>query len=349
MSSIKEIAKRVGVSPASVSIYLNNKETNRVSRSTKARIDEAVKELNYHKNVFASSLSTQQSRLIGVIIPTELPLFQNDYTNEILAGVQSKLSQFDYGMLFFPSSASSTIEIVEEQLERSAGCDGYILFSTGFCNMRQNLKNIEKVQHTGKPFVTLNLPPVELQVNQVLIDGLKRALGVTYLVEQGHEQILVLLGREKGVHTKFLKDDAVQILKSNNLPHETQRFFYGNYDGLTAYQQVCSALKEFPDTTGICAMSDIMGAAALKAAVDAGMRVPEDISIIGRNNSVHSQLTTPGLTTVDLHMKQAGVSAAHLLLDTLAGSHAVKKIMLESTIIERGSTTSSARKEYSCT
>jgi DNA-binding LacI/PurR family transcriptional regulator len=338
VSSIKEIAKLVGVSPASISIYLNNKDTNRVSAKTKELIDDAVKQLNYHKNVFASSLSTQESRLIGVIIPTELPLFQNDYTNAILAGLQSRLSKFNYGMLFFPSSAKSTIEIVKEQLERSAGCDGYILFSTGFCTMKQNLKNIEKVRNTGKPFVTLNLPPVEKQVNQVLIDGLKQALGVEHLLELGHQRLLVLLGREGGVHTQFLKDDAVRMLQNRGLPHEDQRFIYGDYDDITSYQAISESLRRFPDTTGICCMSDIMAAAALKAVEASGRTVPSDVSIIGRNNSIHSRLTTPEMTTVDLHMHQAGASAANLLLENLDGNRAGQKLMLTSSIVHRGST-----------
>lgn len=153
MSSIKEIAKHVGVSPASVSIYLNNKETNRVSRETKDRIEQAVKDFNYHKNIFAMSLSTHESNLIGIIIPTILPLFENDYTNALLSGIQTRLSAFGYGLLFFPSSAQSSIEIVKEQLEKSAGCDGYILFSTGFCTMRQIRKNISEVKKPDGPLL----------------------------------------------------------------------------------------------------------------------------------------------------------------------------------------------------
>ncbi|MCF7945795.1 MAG: LacI family transcriptional regulator [Spirochaetia bacterium] len=338
MSSIKEIAKFVGISPASVSIYLNDRDTNRVSSDTKKRIDTAVEELNYHKNVFASSLSSQQSKLIGIIIPTMLPLFQNDYTNSLLAGVQSKLSEQGYGMLFFPSSGKSSIEIVKEQLEKSAGCDGYILFSTGFCTMTQIQKNIDEVIKTGKPFVTLNVPPVEKKdVNQVLIDGLKAATGLQHLIELGHRDILVVLGRKGGVHTRYLRDDARKRLAQAGLSSESGRLLYGEYHDQTAYNAVKAGLEKYPRATGICCMSDIMGAAAVKSAQDLGYSVPEDISVIGRNNSRYSRLTTPALTTIDLHMNQAGISTANLLLDALSGNSAAQKLDLRSSLVVRES------------
>lgn len=337
MSSIKEIAKYVGISPASVSIYLNDRETRRVSAKTKEKIDEAVEKLNYHKNLFASSLSKHESKLIGVIIPTILPLFQNDYTNALLCGLQYKLSSLGYGMLFFPSSARSSIGIVQEQLESSAGCDGYILFSTGFCTLEQIQKNVREVSQTERPFVTLNIPPLEMPVNQVLIDALQSAPGMGYLIDSGHTEIITLLGRSTGEHTRYLYEDALSRLREHGLPYEKRNFIYGQYDEKVAYAEVMKSLEEYPEATAICCMSDVMAAAAIKAAEDTGKRVPDDISIIGRNNTSHSRLCTPSVTTVDLHMNQAGTSAANLLFDGLSGSTATQKLTIGSSIIERGS------------
>lgn len=336
MSSIKEIAKVVGVSPASVSIYLNDKDTNRVSARTKQAIDEAVKELNYRKNVFASSLSTHESRLIGVIIPTILPLFQNDYTNALLSGVQTRLSSFGYGLLFYPSSAQSSIEIVREQLEKSAGCDGYILFSTGFCTMHQIRRNITEVRLTGRPFVTLNLPQVEEPVNQVLLEDLDNAKGVRVLIDQGHREILLVLGRRGGEHTILLERDFQAIMQETGIPTTPERVVYGDYAAETAYQVVREALERDPSITGICCMSDIMASSAMLAANDVGRSVPTDLSIIGRNNSLYARLTIPALTTIDLHMHEAGQAAANLLLNALSGNTVTQKILMTGSLVERG-------------
>ncbi len=337
MSSIKEVAKHAGVSSASVSIYLNNKNTKRVSSETKKRINTAVNELNYHKNLFASSLSTRKSKLIGVVIPTILPLFNNDYTNALLSGIQTRLSAFGYGLLFFPSSAQSSIEIVKEQLEKSTGCDGYILFSTGFCSMKHILKNIAEVQKTQKPFVTLNIPEVGNTVNQVLIKDLDIATGVRYLIEKGHEEILLLLGRAGGEHAKYLREDFMHIMTEYRLDFSEGRTLYGNYSAEASYNVVKSALRKYPDTTGICCMSDIMASSTIKAVQDSGKSVPEDISVIGRNNSLYSRLSTPALSTIDLHMHEAGLSTANSLLETLSGNIVPQKILLSGSLIERDS------------
>jgi LacI family transcriptional regulator len=337
MSSIKEIAKQVGISPASVSIYLSNKETNRVSAKTKALIDRAVTELNYHKNVFASSLSTHESKLIGVIIPTILPLFQNDYTNALLSGLQTRLSSFGYGLLFFPSSAQSSIAIVKEQLEKSAGCDGYVLFSTGFCTHEQIHRNIEEVGKTGKPFVTLNIPKVDEDVSQVLIDDLAQPSGARYLIDCGHTELLLVLGRQGGEHTRALQRNYKRLLQEYGIPYSPERVLYGEYSEETSYTLITNALEAMPRITGICCMSDIMAASAIRAAAATGRAVPRDISIIGRNDSIHARLSLPALTTIDLHMQQAGSGAANVLLDALDGSTASQKILLSGSLVERDS------------
>lgn len=337
MSSIKEVAKHAGISPASVSIYLNNKDTNRVSSKTKERIDLAVKALNYHKNIFASSLTTRESKIIGIIIPTILPLFQNDYTNALLSGIQIRLSAFGYGLLFFPSSAQSSIEIVKEQLEKSAGCDGYILFSTGFCTMRQIRKNIEEIKKTQRPFVTLNIPRVEDQVNQVLLEDLDITTGARYLVDKGHRKLLLVLGRQGGEHARYLCNDFHQLINRHNLGITEEHILYGDYSAETAYTVVRSALEKYPETTGICCMSDIMASSAIKAIHDTGKSVPEDISVIGRNNSTYSRLSFPTLSTIDLHMHEVGLSSANLLLETLSGNTVTQKILMSGSLIERDS------------
>ncbi|MCK5248888.1 MAG: LacI family DNA-binding transcriptional regulator, partial [Spirochaetaceae bacterium] len=217
-ASLKEIAERVGISAASVSIYLNNPGTNRVSAGTKVKIDKAAEELNYRRNFFASSLSRHVSKVIGIIIPTNIPLFQNVYTNTLLSGVQKCLAGEGYSLLFFPSSASTSKENVREQLRNSAGCDGYILFSTGFCPMDHILLNIRELQDMGKPFATLNVPKVPEIINQVIIDDLESVRGLEFLLSAGHKNILMVLGRQHGEHMQLILSKYRRILKKWAIP-----------------------------------------------------------------------------------------------------------------------------------
>lgn len=336
MGGIREIAKRAGVSSASVSIYLNDKGTSRVGAATKRRIDKAVKELNYHKNIFASTLSSQESKIIGIIIPSRMPLFSNEYTNALLSGVQSELSNEGYSLLFFPSDAHTSPQIVEQQLQRSTGCDGYVLFSTGFCTQSQIKKNIIELQKTSKPFVTLNIPEMEEARLQVLIRDLEVCTGTKYLIEKGHRNIALVLGRTGGSHARKLYNDHKALLEEAGIPFDPTTVVYGDYLAQTAYKAVKRLLNTHPDITALNCMSDIMAAGALLGARELGYRVPENLSIIGRNNSLHARLSTPAITTIDLHIEEVGKSAARLLLNALGKPEVSQKILISGTLIERG-------------
>lgn len=336
-ASIREVADRVGVSAATVSIYLNAPDTRRVGESTKRKIDRAVRDLNYRKNLFASSLSRHESMIVGIIIPTLEPQFRNLYTNTLLSGVQESLARAGYSMLFFPSSASSSMEIVREQLERSAGCDGYLLFSTGFCPMDDIQRNIDELTETGKPFVTLNVPEVEDDVNQVLIEDLGTARGVSYLMEAGHRDILLVLGRRNGEHARLILDDYRLVLQRFGRPYDGDLVIYGNYDADITHNAVTRFLALNRTVTAVCCMSDTMALGASSALRTAGYAVPRDVSIIGRNNFPFARYHDPALTTVDLHIQDAGRHGAELLLSQLRDPRPPVKMRIPGTLVERES------------
>ena len=338
-ATIKEIAKSVGVSITSVSLYLNNKETTRVSPATKKRIDAAAEALNYRKNMFASSLSRHESNITGVIIPTSLPLFVNEFTNAILAGIQQVLSAKGYSMLFLPVNGTSSEEIVSDQLQNSAGCDGYFLFSTGFCSTEQVHRNIESLQKSGKPFVTINVPELNLPIHQVILHDLDTALGVSFLLDQGHRDILLVLGREHDVNVDKGVASYEALYEKWGMTASADNILYGNYLAETAYLAVKERLGSGLPPTAICCMSDEMAFGAYAAVRELGLRIPDDISIVGRNNMPGSAFMQPPLTTVDLHMADAGKSAAELLLNVVKGEVASEchKLVIRSTLEFRGS------------
>jgi len=336
-ANLKEIAEKVGISAASVSIYLNNPDTNRVSAATKIKINKAAKQLNYRKNLFASSLSRHESKVIGVIIPTNIPLFQNGFTNTLLSGVQTCLSSRGYSLLFFPSSAATSRENVREQLRDSAGCDGYILFSTGFCTMDHILLNIRELQDISKPFATLNVPKVPQMVNQVIIDDLESVRGLDFLLDTGHRSILMVLGRQNGEHVRLILSKYRETLKNRGIAVDNDKVIFGNYAYEDTYLKVSRFLASRRDISAICCMSDLMASSALSAVKAAGMSVPGDISIIGRNNSLYSKLADPMITTIDLNIADAGYKAAQLLLDSLENPSVSRNVILKGELIIRSS------------
>lgn len=337
MSTLKEIADYVGISTASVSIYLNDTGTRRISGETKRKIDEAVSRFNYKRNIFARNLSTRKSNIIGLIFPTIVPMFMNDFTNPILSGLQSTLSAKGYGMLFFPSFAGTSSEIAERQLTASIGCDGYIMISTGFCSMRDILANIQELQSLGKPFVTLNVPELDQAVNQVILKDLDSTLGMEYLLDKGFRKILLMLGRERDVHTRSMLKKLARLVRQKGLGLDERYIVYGNYTAEDAARELTRFLDHGLPVDSVCCMSDIMAASVTATIRSRGLSVPGNISVIGRNNSLYARLSDPGLTTIDLHMFEAGQSAANLLLSTLSGGEVRQKVFIPGTIVERQS------------
>lgn len=333
-ASIKEVAVHAGVSASAVSLYLNSPNTKRVGLSAKRRIDKAVKDLHYRKNVFASSLSRDKSLIVGVIIPTLEPQFQNQYTATLLSGAQERLARSGYSILFFPSSGSSSTEIVKEQLEKSAGCDGYLLFSTGFCPMGDISGNIAELNRTGKPFVTLNVPEVDEDINQILIEDLGTARGVSYLMEHGHRDILLVLGRRNGEHARLILEDYRALLGKFDVPYDNDLVLYGNYDADAARNVVLRFLSLKRRITAVCCLSDAMALGASSAIRDSGFAIPADISVIGRNNSFFARHISPPLTTIDLQIQGAGATAADLLLENIDETQRIRKIRIAGSIVE---------------
>lgn len=337
MGTLKDIANEVGISQASVSIYLNNKDTTRVGVKTKKKIDEAVKKHNYSINIFARSLATSKSKLVGILIPTSQPFFLNEYTNELLSGIQSKLAEYDFGIVFLPASKSSSVEIIEEQLKRSVGCDGYIVFSTGFCSKEQMEKNIINVSNLNLPYVTINIPKLDSNINQILIPAIHYPQGIDYLVEKGHKNIITLLGRKNGYNSQILYQNTIKRYKELKLEDNITKIYFGDYEANKATEVVIKALEENENASAICCMSDVMAVAAINACRMLELNVPEDISIIGRNNSEVSKLAYPRLTTVDLMMRQSGRAAAALLHEAINGETAIQQIYINEIVVERES------------
>ena len=335
-SSIKDVAKAAGVSTAAVSIYLNHPDTNRVSAEKKRKIDHYVEKLNYRKNFLASGLSGGQGRIVGVIIPTVNPLFQNDYTNNLLSGAQQVIKEKGYSMLFIPSSSQEDYNsVVAQQLRASGGCDGYFLFSTGFCTRAQVIAHIKSLRQAGKPFVTLNIPEMENEdINQVIIPGLSSLSSLGHLYENGHRRILILLGRPGGQHVLRYLELYKRFLAERNLSFDPELVVYGNYNEKDAREAVSEVLSKGISFTAVCCASDLMASCAVNVLREAGRPVPDNVSVTGLDNSIFSRLSHPRITTVDLEIGEAGRRAGELLLEQIETGGKKKKIIMNETLIE---------------
>lgn len=334
-TSIKDVAQAAQVSTASVSIYLNDPNTNRVSKAKKEVIDHWVKKLNYRKNIMASSLSGGSGKIVGVIIPTIQDLFRNVFTNSLLSGAQNVLKENGYGMLFIPSSSNVDYHsAVEQQLRDSGGCCGYLLFSTGFCTIEQVQDHIQSLERAGKPFVTLNVPELDLDISQVVIPGLSSLSSLEYLYKKEHRNILIVLGRPGGLHVRQYLARYRNFLKKKGIPFNNDLIVYGNYSDEETRQAVNSFIGKNVPFTAVCCASDLMATSVMNVLMDHGLSIPGDVSVTGLDNSLYSRLARPRITTIDLHVYEAGRNAGKLLLEQVEETRTRRKIIMDEQLIE---------------
>jgi DNA-binding LacI/PurR family transcriptional regulator len=328
----------VGVSSATVSIYLNDPDTTRVGEETKRRIDVAIEELDYRPNMIAKALSTQRTGVVGVMIPYDGPLFGSSFLDSMLSGIQSELFARGYSMLFLPTKGENSPAVVRNQLKVAHGYDGVIISGTRYCDLDDLNHNVEQLLESGLPFSTVNMPVLDYEINQAILRVPLEESPTKYLYESGHREVLLLSGREKDADSVT----SVQQYRHHTLNYlgavDDSRILYGDFEDTVARSAVQSAISAGVTFSAIHAISDTMALGAYEALAEAGLRVPEDVSVVGMNDSYFSRRMSPPLTTYRRPIFRAGQEAARGLLRTLETGRTGRKVQFDGELVFRSST-----------
>ena len=336
-ASLQDIAERVGVSSASVSLYLNDPETRRVGATTKQKIQDAIDELEYRPNAAARALASTRTRTVAVLIPWNGPIFRSTFVGELLAGIQSVLTPYEYGMLFLPAQGTESRDLAKKQLANGHGHDGYILFGTRYCSYDDMVHNVELMLRAGVPFSVVNMPEVNLPVNQVLLIDPTEGKSTEVFVRNGHRDIVLMVGRESAPESTEEVTAYRKTLSRAGLPFRKEFVVYGDYERTVAHSQMLRLIDSGVSFSAVGCVNDTMAAGVYEALGDRGIRIPDDVSVIGRNDSFFSSLLNPPLSTIRRPVFECGARAAECLLRTIDGAEDVRKIVLKSSFVQRTS------------
>ncbi|MDC7241583.1 MAG: LacI family DNA-binding transcriptional regulator [Spirochaetales bacterium] len=339
MASLQDIADYVGVSKATVSIYLKDKNTSRVGVSTKKKIDEARKKFNYRPNNIARSLSTKKSMSIGIMVPFNGSLYQSTFINELLSGIQSVLFPRQYSMVFLPTTGEDSRSMVKNQLDKGQGHDGLILFGTRYCTTEDMESNVQELEKSGMPFVVVNMPQMKSVVNQVVFRDPPSANPVKYLIELGHERILLMAGREQDSESLASILVYKETCLERDIPFDDDLVLWGDFEKDSAKSSLIQYLtRKKLDFTAVYCLSDTMALGVYEALKEHNISVPGDISVIGRNDSFFASYMAPPLTTVKRQVFNEGKKAAEILLNTIETGRTGQFVILDSSLSLRDST-----------
>lgn len=306
--TIKDIAKMAKVSHTTVSRALNDSPF--INQETKDRILEIAQRLNYVPNFNAKSLVLQKSHNIGLFFSTISKGTSSSFFHETIIGVNNVLGN-KYNLLV------QGIDDYSDYLSLdNSRFDGIIIMS----QMDSDNAFIYKVIEKSIPLVILNRESnIDSVVNILAAEKEGAYSALKYLVEKGHKDIAILEGKEGFISTVNRKDGYLQALIENKIEIKQEYMVGGNYDIESGYQGM-KKLLSLPDIpTAVFCSNDNMAVGAMKAIHESGLKVPEDISIIGFDNSEFCKYVTPALTTVKKPIKEMSTEGAGKLMDMLEG------------------------------
>lgn len=304
MSTIKKVAEEAKVSVATVSRVLNS--TGYVNEETRKKVLKVIEELDYKPNSVARSLFKKQSMTIALIVPN----ITNPFFPEVARAIEDVLSSKDYTLILCNSDDNADKEKKYFEVMKQKYVDGVIVVTSTLTPQYIEEKGIPIV--AVDRFIDPNIPCIS--VNN--IEGAKRA--VQYLRATGCKKIAHIRGPK---HITSAEDRYVGYLSEV----EDESWFQSDYVkcGNFNIEQTTAVtkkmLEENPEIDGIFAGNDLMAVGVIKAAVQLGKRIPEDVSIIGFDGINLCKMTNPEITTIAQPIYDIGSVAAQTLLDLIEG------------------------------
>lgn len=326
---IKDVARLAGVSVTTVSRVLNGERY--VKEDLKQRVNLAIEELGYAPSHIARSLVRNKTNLIGVIVPD----ITSSFYATILSSIEEAASDNDYNLLVCNISEDIDKEQKYLNVFQEMRVEGIII-------MHEKINDeIRGIIHKMKiPVIFSSVKPMEQEFISVIVDDYKAAYDATnYLIGLGHDAIGFIGGDMRDITSGQNRYSGYRNALTNSgirIIHEYIRF--GDYKVKSGYEQMKELLRVKQPPTAVFAVSDDMAVGAMNCIRDHGLRVPEDISIVGFDGSQLTELTRPTLTSMEQPIHEMGKVTMQVLLKQVeTGEVPDRDIILEHRLVARES------------
>jgi DNA-binding LacI/PurR family transcriptional regulator len=317
---IGDVASGAGVSKSTVSIAFNNPE--RLSPETISRIRAVADALGYRPHPVARMLAQRHTSTLGILTPQALVVaFANPFFSMFSQGVASVAEEFGYGLLFISPLRGSLARAVAR-----ASVDGFVAIGLG-----EDHPEVEQIRSARLPIVLVDSAAFPEHGSVTVDDESGATAAANHLLDLGHRDFLILAIEPPrlGTDDTSLVPTALDSVSSRRLQGyqlalsargvelSEARIAIGppTFDGAAA--SLDRALDSGIHVTAVLAMSDVMAFGAIRAAENRGLRVPEDISVVGFDDIDEAEHSRPALTTVRQPVREKGAEAARLLLSAV--------------------------------
>jgi LacI family transcriptional regulator len=332
-ATMKSIARDLGVSVVTVSKVLHNHTD--ISQETRKRVLKRMKEVNYQPNLAARALSTGRTSLVGLIVPDLVhPFFA-----QVAKGISARLSASGYSLIISSSEENAQLERREIDQMIARHVDVLILAS-----MDSDVTSLKKLKEHGLSFVLLDRRAPGFEANFVGIDDVVAGtIATNHLIEIGCKTIAHLGGSEVSTAIDRLTGYKASLAAHGIPVAEEYIIKYGRGDDAgdtTGYAGMKQLLKLKPRPDGVFCCNDPIAMGAIRAILEEGLQIPQDIAILGCGNAHYDDLLRVPLTSVDQDSAGLGESAARLALSIVKRKteNAPKTVLLPAKLVVRAST-----------
>ena len=319
MVTIYDIAKEANVSPATVSRVLNRQGN--VRDETAQRVLKIAKAKKYSPNVMARSLRTKKTFLIGLIIPD----IENPVYPAPVRGIQDVANQEDYSVIIHSTDGDERKEIETLRRLHAVGVDGLII------NISESslllFEEIKRLRSESLPIVALGPWHSDLEIDYVSVENEKGAYMATeHLLRLGYKRIAIVLGPRENIISRERFSGYKKALEDYCVKFSEEIVYEGNFKMGSGYKAAKEMLKEKERPEAIFCANDVMALGAMAALQQEGIRIPEDIALIGFDDIELAGLARPSLTTIAQPKYETGKIAAELLFEQINGQSSSGKL-----------------------
>lgn len=337
---MEDIARETGLSKMTVSRVLSNKGY--VSEETRTLVLSVAKQLDYHVNYIARQFGTHRTYMLGLVTPFE-GMIGSQYFGRIVEGMQQALGRSDFHLVIFDSLSEDFNDGRKcARLYHQRRVDGLIVLAP-----HRSDRFVKTFANLRVPLVVAGGAPSHKSISWVDVDNYGGAVAATnYLVSLGHRRIGFLCGPEDLRDAEQRKLAFRKTMTRHRLPVNERWVLQGDYGIRRAFHLALDLLAKRERPTAIFAANDQMAFGVVDAARARGLRIPEDLSVVGFDDLELAAESVPPLTTVRQPVKQVGRMAARYMLELLGDDEPPQPLheRLPTELVVRASTASPSRR-----
>jgi LacI family transcriptional regulator len=333
--TLKQIAKELDVSISTVSKSL--KDSPEISEDTRQKVRAFAKLYNYKPNLIALSLKNKKTKTIGIIIPEII----HHFFATVISGIERIANEKGYNVIVCLSDESFDKEVINMEMLANGSIDGFIMSLSKETQLKKDFHHITEVINQGMPVVMFDRVANDILSDKVIIDDNLAAFeAIQFLIDKGFKKIALISTVDYVSVGKLRTEGYLKALRNNNIPIDEKLII--KIEDIKNCSDKIEELLKTNSIDAVFAVNELFAVTAIKLSSKLGLKIPEDISIIGFTDGIISEYSSPSITTVSQNGIKMGEKAAQMLIDRLESEEEeeehYKTEVIETHLVEREST-----------